>query len=80
MSIYPVPIKGWYKDPFDKCDMRAFGGEYKKLKTILPHLRCHVCSKPITERWGWVMHSITYGGPDEAFCTKKCVIKWHRRS
>jgi hypothetical protein len=67
MSIYPVRINEWYvKD-------RPFGKEVEFLECMLPHLKCEECKKPITWDEGYVMHSITYGGPDEAWCSALCL-------
>jgi len=72
MSIYPVSIQEWFVDG-DK-----HGKKWESLKRILPELRCEVCGGAIKQRYGYVMHSITFGGPSEAFCTKKCLEKWYR--
>ena len=67
--IYPVKINEWYKKG------GAFDSEREMLRAILPHLKCETCGKPVTWR-GWVLHSITFGGPGEAWCSKKCLKRW----
>jgi hypothetical protein len=70
MSIYPVKINRWYL-----CGEWRDEGEF--LKSLLPSIRCETCGKQVTWR-GWVMHSITFGGPCEAWCSKKCLEEWRR--
>jgi len=67
MSIYPVKINEWY------VEGKPFGTEIDTLKMMLPHIECHRCRKPISWDEGYVMHSITYGGPDAAWCSKECM-------
>ena len=70
MSIYAVKISGkdgWY------VKGQAFETEIQSLRNILPYLKCEVCGKPVTWRAGYVMHSITFGGPDQAYCGAKCL-------
>ena len=67
MSIYPVKITEWYNQKTE------FKSEVKTLKILLPNLKCHKCGNPIEWKKGYVMHSITFGGPDEAWCSKKCL-------
>lgn len=67
MSIFPVRIKEWY------VPEKPFGSEIETLKAILPILGCSHCGKKIRWDRGYVMHSITYGGPDGRWCSKKCL-------
>lgn len=67
MSIYPVRIKEWYvKD-------QPFGKQIDMLKAMLEFYVCKRCGKQIEWDDGWVMHSITFGGPDGAWCSEKCL-------
>jgi hypothetical protein len=68
MSIYLVPIKEWY---YDKES--AYHEELGILKALSP-LHCSECKKEVNHETGYVMHSITFGGPDSAMC-KKCSDK-----
>jgi hypothetical protein len=68
--IYPVRILEWYGN-----SKNAFYSEKEMLEIILPYLKCENCGKPVTFKKGYVMHSITFGGPDEAWCCKKCLTK-----
>lgn len=64
--IYPVKIRENYeKGPFAE--------EAKTLRDMLPSLKCSVCKGPVTWQRGYVMHSITFGGPDGSYCCKKCL-------
>jgi len=67
MSIYPVRIKEWYVEgkPFGEC--------IPMLKGMLNFYSCIQCGKKIKWNRGYVMHSITYGGPDGRWCSKKCL-------
>lgn len=67
MSIYPVKITEWYNKN------TVFKSEISSLKIMLPNLKCYKCGGDITWGKGYVMHSITFGGPDEAWCSKKCL-------
>ncbi len=78
MPIYPVRIKEWYKIPYDEGYMSAFGSKWELLQEMLPHIECHVCGKPVKATYGYVMHSITFGGRGEGFCTKKCLNNWFK--
>jgi len=69
MSIYPVRIKEWY------VEEKAFGAHIDTLKWILKYHKCDECGKRIRWDRGYVMHSITFGGPDGAWCSKKCLEK-----
>ena len=67
MSIYPVKIDKWYNKK------SSFKTEIKMLKTMLPYLRCVECGGKIEWSKGYVMHSITFGGPDESWCSLECL-------
>jgi hypothetical protein len=67
MSIYPVRIKEWY------VEGKPFGSEIDTLKMILRHFTCDKCGKRIRWDRGYVMHSITFGGPCGSWCSKKCL-------
>jgi hypothetical protein len=67
MSVYPVKINKWY------VEGEPFGEEIPHLKSILRYLRCCKCGKKIRWDRGYVMHSITFGGPDNCWCSKKCL-------
>jgi hypothetical protein len=67
MSIYPVRIKEWY------VEGKPFGAEMPMLKSMLRCLPCIQCGKKIRWDRGYVMHSITFGGPDGRWCSKKCL-------
>jgi len=62
VSIYAVSIKEWY---YDKKS--SFHEELEMLKCISP-LYCSDCGKEVDHKTGYVMHSITFGGPDGAWC------------
>lgn len=64
--IFPVRIKEYY-------ETGPFADEAGTLRDMLPWLKCAVCKGPISWRSGYVMHSITFGGPDESYCSKKCL-------
>jgi hypothetical protein len=66
MSIYPVRIKKWYVED------QPFGEHIDMLKAMLKIYVCKECGGKIGWDEGWVMHSITFGGPDGAWCSKKC--------
>ena len=68
MSIYPVKIKEWYT-------AESFKKEMPLLKTMLKFIKCKECGNKVTVKNGWVMHSITFGGPDGAWCSEKCLNK-----
>lgn len=70
MSIYPVRIDEWYDDP-----KSAFFSERDMLKTILEFSKCCECGAPMADKWdkGFVMHAITFGGPDGAWCSLQCL-------
>lgn len=72
MSIYPVSVKEWYDDP-----KNAFYKERGILKLILPNQRCYRCRKLMKKIWrrAYVMHSITFGGPSEVWCSLRCLRK-----
>jgi hypothetical protein len=71
MSIFPVKIKEWFYDPESPFyDQKSFMANELKNK----NLKCHKCGKNVTKK-GYVMHSIFFGGPDEAWCSKKCMEK-----
>lgn len=67
MSIYPVKITEWYNKK------TAYKTEVETLKILLPNLKCQECGNNIEWKKGYVMHSITFGGPDEAWCCNKCL-------
>ena len=67
MSIYPVKINDWYNKKGS-----VFYEEREMLKIMMP-LKCCVCKKEFDFPNGYVMHSITFGGPDGAWCSKKCL-------
>lgn len=67
MSIYPVRINEWY------VKGKPFGKEISMLKSLLPHIKCEECNGKITWDEGYIMHSATFGGPSEAWCSEKCL-------
>lgn len=72
MAIYPVNVHDWYDDKES-----AFYPERKLLKGIMPYLKCEKCKRSLKRHWKavYVMHSITFGGPSEAWCSLKCLKK-----
>ena len=71
MAIFPVKINKWFFDPES-----AFYKHRECMKVRLSDgLECHVCGKLVSSR-GYAMHSICHGGPNEAFCSLKCIQKW----
>jgi len=68
MSIFPVNIKESFGDP-----KSAFYEEKEMLESILPYTFCNKCGDKVTFKRGYVMHSITFGGADGAWCSKKCL-------
>ncbi len=72
--IYPVSIQEWYVDEFNEEGRRnPFHECLDDLREILPYLKCEKCGSEITEKDGFVMHSITFGGPSGAWCSEKCL-------
>ena len=67
MSIYPVKIKEWY------VKGKPFGDEIPMLKSLLKSFPCIVCGSKVEWDKGWVMHSITFGGPNEVWCSDQCI-------
>lgn len=69
MSIYPVKISDWY------VKGNPFGKEIPMLKSILDsgYFNCLRCKKPVPWDRGYVMHSITFGGPSECWCSVECL-------
>ena len=69
MSIYPVKISEWY------VEGKPFGEEIEKLKEMLEFacFYCSVCKKPVSRENGYVMHSITFGGASETWCSEECL-------
>ena len=73
MSIYPIKVSKTYDNK-----KNAFYSERVLLKGIMPYLKCEQCKKSLKRHWSsvYVMHSITFGGPSEAWCNIKCLNKW----
>lgn len=70
MSIYPVRIKEWY------VKGEPFGDQIPTLKSLIRHvLDCKVCGKKIPWKTGYVMHSATFGGSYDAWCSEECFNK-----
>jgi hypothetical protein len=71
MSIYPVRITEWYDNK-----KSAFYSERTLLRGMMTYAKCDRCGAPMKSKWrtGYVMHSATFGGPNEAWCTKRCLI------
>ena len=69
MSIYPVKISKWY------VAGKPFGKELPMLESMLNsgHFNCAKCNKQVGMSEGWVLHSITFGGPDERWCSDECI-------
>lgn len=69
MSIYPVKISKWY------VEGKPFGKEIPRLKSMLEsgYFKCEKCKKSVSMEHGWVMHSITYGGSSDCWCSNECI-------
>lgn len=71
MSVYPVKISEWYQGIDDiKNTPHKELMEYLTSEDILD---CDVCGAPVSWSKGYVEHSLTYGGPNGAWCSKACL-------